>query len=175
MRTGRPEKTDQELWRSLVPGGDVASGPIPPVSDAELAAWLEGRLSENAAARVDRALTADPALRAAAFELSEILGQPLPAPPQRLVVRAQALVGFEAERQAPRRGFASLLAPLFNLGFSLQRTAMASAAVVLAITGFMVGGGLGESYAQERHGSRTAAASNSDTLSELSDLFTDGI
>lgn len=163
------EKTDQELWRSLAADREGAPGSV---SDSDLAAWLEGRLTEGEAARIDRALAIDPILRNAAFDLSEILGQPLPTPPQRLVVRAQALVGFEAEREAPRRGFSSFLAPLLS-GFSLQRASMASMVVVLAVAGFMMGGGLGESYAQQRQGSLTRTAAP-DALSELGDLFIDG-
>lgn len=172
MSTERRETTDQELWRSLAAGREVVPGSVPKVSDADLAAWLEGRLSEGDAANIDRAMAADPALRSAAFELSELLGQPLPTPPSRLIVRAQALVGFEAEHQAPRRGFSSFLAPLLNIGFGMQRAAMASMAVVLAIVGFMMGGGLGESYAQERRGN--LITTTPDTLSELGDLFTYG-
>ena len=173
MRTDKPEKTDQELWQSLAAGRDVAPGPVSAVSASDLAAWLEGRLSETQAAHIDRAIALDPKLRSAAFELSEILGQPLPPPPQRLIVRAQALVGFEAERKAPRRGFSSFFAPWLTAGFSLQRAGMASMAVVLAIMGFMMGGGLGESYAHERKGSLVRPATT-DTLSEIGDLFNDG-
>ncbi len=173
MSNQRPEKTDQELWRSLATGRDVAPGPVSTISEDDLAAWLEGRLSEAQAAHIDRAISRDPELRSAAFELSEILGQPLPAAPQRLIVRAQALVGFEAERRAPRRGFSSFLAPWLSTGFGLQRAGMASMAIVLAIMGFMMGGGLGESYAHERQGNLVRPAST-DTLSEIGDLFNDG-
>jgi anti-sigma factor RsiW len=159
MTTNRPEMTDQELWRSLAADrGGVAGA----VSDTDLAAWLEGRSSEADAGRIDAAIATDPALRAAALELSEILGQPLPAAPERLVVRARALVGFDAEHAAPRGSF---LSSLMGWRFGIQRAAMASLAVLIAITGFMMGGGLGSSYAQDRQG-KTA-----DRLSELSDIF----
>jgi anti-sigma factor RsiW len=162
MTTNRPEMTDAELWRTLAMDRDGA--PVA-VSDMDLAAWLEGGLSEAEAGRIDRALAADPALREAALELSEVLGQPLAASPERLAVRARALVGFEAERAKTRGSF---LGALTGWRFSVQRAAMASFAVVVAIAGFTLGGGLGSSYAQDRH-SRTA-----DPLSELSDLFIDG-
>ena len=108
------------------------------------------------AARIDAAVAADPALRQAALELADILGKPLPAAPPRMAVRAQALVGFEAERQAPRKSWLAGLLPAFGQGFGLQRGALAGMAVVVAAVGFMLGGGLGESYATEqvRLGSR---------------------
>jgi anti-sigma factor RsiW len=171
MTTKRPEMTDRELWRSLATGRDgLASERAPgPVSDTDLAAWLEGRLTEFQAERIDRAMAADPALRQTALELSEVLGKPLPTPPDRLIVRAKALVGFEAEHAAPR-GFAGPLASLFPNGFRAgpQRAAMASLAVVIAVAGFMLGGGLGESYAKQRGQARH------DALSEFGELFRDG-
>src|ERR1044072_1564562 len=48
MSTERPTQSDKELWRSLA-ADRVASGPV---SDLDFAAWLEGRLSETAAARI---------------------------------------------------------------------------------------------------------------------------
>jgi hypothetical protein len=159
MTTNRP--TDRELWRTLAMD---RTGAPSAVSDVDLAAWLEGRLAEADAGRIDRAVAADPALRTAALELSEVLGQPMPAAPERLLVRARALVGFEAERAKPR---GSLLSALTGWRFATQRAAMASFAVVIAIAGFMLGGGLGSSYAQDR---QKAA----DPLSELSDIFNDG-
>ena len=82
-------------------GPCVASGAV---SDLDFAAWLEGRLSETAAARIEAAVAADPEMRRAALELSEVLGMPLPAAPARLEVRAKALVGFEVEQRAGRVG-----------------------------------------------------------------------
>jgi hypothetical protein len=142
MSTDLNPKTDKELWLSL------ATGPIASTaaSDMDLAEWLEGRLSETAAARIEAQVSANPEMRMAALELADILGKPLPAPPDRMAIRAKALIGFKTERQAPGRGWLQSL-----LGsFALPRAAMASAAVVLAITGFMMGGGLGESYAHEK-------------------------
>jgi len=165
--TKQPEVTDQELWRSLATGRDGVPGTI---SDTDLAAWLEGRLPESQAERIDRAMAADPVLRQAALDLSEVLGQPLPAPPERLIVRAQALVGFETERATPS-GFNSFLASLFpRLRAGPQRAALASIAIVVAVAGFTLGGGLGESYAQERYGNRTVPY---DSLTELGEFFRD--
>src|SRR5882672_6067730 len=99
MSTERPTQSDRELWRSLA-ADRVAPGPMSgAVSDLDFAAWLEGRLSETAAARIEAAVAADPEMRRAALELADILDKPLPAPPARLEVRAKALVGFEVERR----------------------------------------------------------------------------
>lgn len=147
-----------------------------PVTEMDLAAWLDGNLPETAAARVEAAMAADPELRNAAFELADILGKPLPAAPPRMAVRAQALVGFEVERETPRRSWLASLLPAFGQGLSLQRGAMAGIAVMVASVGFLMGGGLGETYAHQRHGtgaSSFVAPFGSDTTNELNDLFSD--
>ena len=106
--------------------------------------------------------------------LADILGKPLPVAPERLAVRAQALVGFAAERQLGHGG--GFFGRLFSSGtrYALQRAAMAAVAMVIAGAGFIVGGGLGESFAQQRYGSNVTQASSSETSSELTD-FSDGI
>src|SRR5713226_3926794 len=101
MNTERTPLNDKELWRSLAAARDDAPEVV---SDLDFAAWLEGRLPETAAARIDAAVAADPEMRRAALELADILGKPLPAPPARLEVRAKALAGFEAEQEARRVG-----------------------------------------------------------------------
>jgi anti-sigma factor RsiW len=170
MSTERTPRTDKELWQSLAADRNVAPGAV---SDLDLAAWLDGRLPEAAAARIDAAVAADPDLRRASFDLADVLGKPLPAAPARMAVRAQALVGFEAER---RSGQASgFLGRLVSSGtrYALQRTAMATMAIVIAGAGFIVGGGLGESFAQQRYGSDVTRTA-SETSNELTD-FSDGI
>jgi len=167
MSTERPTQSDKELWRSLA-ADRVAPGQV---SDLDFAAWLEGRLPETAAARIEAAVAADPEMRRAALELADILGRPLPAAPARLEVRAKALVGFEVER---RRGREGLFDWLFakDRRFAMQRLATLTAAVIIAISGFMLGGGLGESMAQERYASTT----QTDTANELTEfLASDGI
>jgi len=114
----------------------------------------------------------DPEMRRAALELSEVLGQPLPAAPARLDVRAKALVGFEVEQRAKRTGMFDWLFAS-DRRFVLPRVATLTAAVIIAISGFMLGGGLGESMAQERYAS---ASQTSDTANELTEfLGSDGI
>jgi hypothetical protein len=165
MSTDRNLKTDKELWQSLAIGPVASTA----VSDMDFAAWLEGRMSETEAARIEAAVAADPEMRRTAMDLSEILGMPLPTAPARMAVRAQALVGFAVERQRANRGW---LAGLFD-GFALPRAVMAAATVVVAISGFMMGGGLGESYAQEKH---PITASTTQSTNELTSFFTaDGI
>ena len=122
MSTERTPMSDRELWQSLATDRSVAPAAV---SDMDFAAWLEGRLPEATAARIEAAVASDPAMRQAALELADVLGMPLPAPPPRMTVRAQALVGFEAERQAPRKSWLAGLFPAFGQGFALQRGAMA--------------------------------------------------
>src|SRR5438270_13022402 len=109
MSTERIPLSDKDLWQSL------STDRVPPaaVSEMEFAAWLEGRLGEADAARIDAAVSASPELRRAALELSDVLGKPLPAAPPRVAVRAQALVGFDVEKRAGRSWLAGLL-PAFG-------------------------------------------------------------
>ena len=167
MTTERTPRTDKELWRSLAPDRDVAPQAI---SDLDFAAWLEGRLPEAAAAQIEATVAADPVMRRAALELADVLGKPLPAAPERLAVRAQALVGFATDGQVGHGG--GFFGRLFSSGtrYALQRAAMAALAIVIAGAGFVVGGGLGESFAQQRYGSEAAKV----TSGELTD-FSDGI
>lgn len=147
MSRENTQETDKELWRRLAPAGGGMPQPVP---ELDFAAWLDGRLSEAEAAAVEAAVAADPALRRAALELSELLGQPLPAAPTRLEVRACALVGFEVERRQRRLGlFDWLLAS--GRRFMVQRVATVAAAVIVAISGFFMGGGLGALLSEERH------------------------
>ena len=172
MTTDRNLKTDKELWQSLATGPVASDVVSEAVSDMDFAAWLEGHLSETEAARIEAAVSSNPEMRLAAMDLAEILGMPLPAAPARMAVRAQALVGFEAERTAARRGW---LAGLFE-GFAVPRAVMAAATVIVAISGFMMGGGLGESFAQEKNAAKTEIVSTSQTANEMSSFFTgDGI
>ncbi len=167
MSTERPTQSDRELWRSLAADRTVAPGAV---SDLDFASWLEGRLSETDAARIEAAVAADPEMRRAALELSEVLGRPLPPAPARLEVRAKALVAFEVEqRTAQHTGRVGLFDWLFamNRRFALPRLATLTAAVIIAISGFMLGGGLGESMAQDRY------ATTSNELTEF--LVSDGI
>jgi len=174
MRTERTPLSDRELWQSLATDPSVAPAAV---SDMDFAAWLEGRLPEETAARIEAAVASDPAMRQAALELADILGMALPAPPSRIAVRAQALVGFEAERQVPRKSWLGSPFPAFRQGFVLQRGAMAGMAVAVAALGFTVGGGLGDTYIQDKYASGGAPSIpkpfGRDTTNDLNDLFAD--
>src|SRR5438477_1038839 len=176
MSTERIPLSDKDLWQSL------STDRVPPaaVSEMDFAAWLEGGLSEADAARIDAAVAADPELRRAALELSDVLGQPLPAPSPRLAVRAQALVGFDVEKRAGRGSWLASLLPVFGQGFALQRGALAGMAVIVAAVGFTLGGGLGESFATKKYamsepttGVTVKRPLGRDTTNELNDLFVD--
>jgi hypothetical protein len=175
MSTERTPLSDKDLWRSLAMDRVAPAA----VSEMEFAAWLEGQLGEADAARIDAAVSANPELRRAALELSDILGKPLPAPPPRMAVRAQALVGFDVEKRAGRGSWLAGLLPAFGQGFALQRGALAGMTVVVAAVGFMLGGGLGESYATQKYASAQPAGVTlskplgRDTTNELNDLFAD--
>lgn len=163
--------SDKALWRSLALD-DVARAPVP---DLDFAAWLEGRLPQAQAARVEAAVAHDPESRRAALELSEILGKPLPAAPARLEVRAKALVGFEVERATPR---GSLFDWLFarDRRFMMQRAVALTAAVIIAMSGFMLGGGLSESLADARYAATAGSGSATTGSNELTEfLVLDGL
>jgi hypothetical protein len=94
-----------------------------------------------------------------------------------MVVRARALVGFEAERRVATGGLFSkwLFGPSRQ---ALQQGVMAVAAVAIATGGFLMGGGLSESLARQGEGYPAAAsAGTSGALSnEVSEFFAgDGI
>jgi anti-sigma factor RsiW len=177
MSTERTPKNDRDLWQSLALDRAVAPAAV---SDLEFAAWLEGNLPETETARIDAAVATNPEMRLAAMELAEILGKPLPAAPDRMAVRAKALVGFETERRTSRSfGWLAGLLPSFDGGFGFQRGAMAGAAVMIAAVGFMMGGGLGQSYAHEKYASAEPTTITNplgvDTTGQLNDLFTDSL
>ena len=185
MGTEKQPSSDKDLWRSLATGraGSVGAEPAA-ISELDFAAWLEGRLDAAEAARVEAAVANDPEMRRAALDLADILGRPLPPAPERVAVRARALVGFAADGGAPRR--AGLFDWLFTWDrrFAVQRAVAFSAAVVVAISGFLVGGGFGEQVATQRYAStltqaRVASATTATSASgtsELTDfLASDGI
>ena len=182
MTAERTPTSDKDLWRSLSLDRDLQPAAV---SDLDFAAWLEGRLSEPAAARVDTAVAHDPELRAAALELADILGKPLPVAPPRIAIRARALVGFPAERSLSSKSgilgmWLAALLPSFGGDLSLRRGVMAGLSVVIAAIGFAMGGGLGKSFAEQKYASAESTIAiprsfGADTSHQLNDLFTDSI
>jgi hypothetical protein len=177
MSTERILPDDKALWRSLATPPPAESEPV---SDMDFAAWLDGQLPEAAAARIDAALAADPALRLTALELADILGKPLPAASPRMVGRAQGLVGAVAGGRPARRSWLAVLLPDFAEGFGFQRGALAATAVAVAAVGFMLGGGLSQRYENSVYAASQSSQSNGttvtpfrDTTGDLNDLFTD--
>lgn len=165
MNDRDPIGTEQEraLWARLKASAPAAEpARLPPVFDDELAAWLDGRLPPDAAARVEARLAADPKLLDLALDTAGALREAAHPAPDRLVTRAQALVGFEADRQV--RGGGGLLAWLGGWRRQLELTAVAGAFVIVCGTGFSLGGGLQQAYADDRI----------NVVDVLADAFADG-
>ena len=172
MNTERTPLNDKELWHSLAATPDDAPKAV---SDLDFAAWLEGRLPETAAAHVEVAVATNPEMRRAALELADILGKPLPAAPSRVEVRAKALVSFEVEQRTRRAGLFDWLFAS-DRRFTMQRAVALTAALVIAVSGFMLGGGLGASVAEERYALNMPQTTSTDSSNELTEfLVSDGI
>ena len=152
-------------------GRGVAPGAV---SDLDFAAWLEGRLPETAAARIEAAVAADPEMRRAALELADVLGKPLPAAPARLAVRAKALVGFEAEQQAVARRLVRLAVRL-GPRFALQRAAMVTRRSSSPCPASCWAVASANRSPRSDMPSDDAARQLYHDSNELSDLFSDGI
>lgn len=169
MSADRTPRSDKALWQSLAIGGDDAPRRI---DDGEFAAWIEGRMTEADAAKVEMAIAADPELRRAALEIAGVLGRDLPAAPERVVVRARALVGFEAERTARGGWFDRWF--FSGPRYGVQRAAVTMAALVIAAGGFAMGGGLGASFIHEQLGAGNdqAMQAAADPSSEIGELLT---
>jgi hypothetical protein len=118
------------------------------VSALDVAAWLDGRLGDVDAARVEAALAADPALLSQALDASMAVREAAPdAASERLVVRARALVEPRVHA-APSVG--TLLGELFGRGWraGAQWSAVAAALLAVSVGGFSLGSGFGAAYAQ---------------------------
>lgn len=181
MRTERDNlpASDKELWRRLAVGGAVEPRPV---DEMAFAAWIEGRLGAAESAQIEATMAADPEMRRAALEIADILGKPLPAPPERMAVRARALVGFDADRRDARGDLSGTwFGRWLNWAspYALQRAAVTLAAVVIAAGGFTMGGGLGTSLMRQQQAEVTSsqkAGTPSDISTDISEFFaSDGI
>jgi len=138
---------DRALWVRLKASAPADGAPrLAPVSDAELAAWLDGRLPPDAAARVEACMAADPGILDRALDATSALREAAAPAPDRLVTRAQAIVGFQVEQQ---RSSGGLLAWLAGWRRQFEMALVASAFLVVCVTGFSLGGGFQEAYAEE--------------------------
>lgn len=150
MSDGDPAGTDMDraLWARLKAGAPAEATVSPvPVSDVDLAAWLDGRLPPEAAARVEACLAAEPEILDRALDAAAALREASATPPDRLVTRAQALVGFQAEHKPASSG--GLLGWLAGWRRQFEMALVASAFLVVCVTGFSLGGGFQEAYAGE--------------------------
>lgn len=150
-----PDAFGRALWQRAKAAGP-ASAPTAgrPIDDMMIAAWLDGRLVEAEAARVERHLIEHPQALQAALDIRNALADAQRAPvPDRVVVRAQALVGFEAERQVARGGLAGLFGTWRR---ALEMAAVGAAFVIVVAGGFSLGGGTQEAYAQSAQTSDAA-------------------
>ncbi|MGE3648552.1 MAG: hypothetical protein AB7G10_09470 [Reyranellaceae bacterium] len=151
-----PDAFGRALWQRAKASGQAAapSAAARPVGDAMIAAWLDGRLPEADAARVERYLVEHPQALQTALDTHNALADARRAPvPDRVVVRAQALVGFAAERRASGGGLAGLFGSWRR---ALEMAAVGAAFVVVIAGGFSLGGFTQEVYAQSAR-SRDAA------------------
>ena len=172
MTTERTPETDKELWRSLAPDRDVVPAAV---CDLDFAAWLDGRLSEKPRRPGSRPPSRPIPSCAAPRSIWRISwvspcrlrrsGWPFGPGAGRLRGRA---------RRARRRPVRTLAVLFAGHAYALQRAAMAAVAIVIAGAGFIVGGGLGESFAQQREGysrTETASTTSSETSNEFTEFF----
>lgn len=137
---------DKALWAQLkAEAGAPSTAALPPVSDRELAAWLDGRLAADAMARVEARLAADPTLLDTALDAAIVRHEATPAP-DRLITQAQALVDFEIDRKRSGGSFAWLA----GWRRSFEMAFVAGAFLIVCATGFSLGGGFQEAYAGDR-------------------------
>jgi anti-sigma-K factor RskA len=140
-----PDASGRALWQRAKAAGPVTAVAGHRVDDAMIAAWLDGRLSEADTARVERHLVEHPQAMQAVLDTRNALADAARAPvPDRVVVRAQALVGFEAERKVGGGGLAGLFGGWRR---ALEMAAVGAAFVVVIAGGFSLGGGTQEAYA----------------------------
>ena len=143
-----PDAFGRALWQRAKAAGRTTAlaAPARAVDDAMIAGWLDGRLSEADAARVERHLVEHPQALQAALDVHNALADARRAPvPERVVVRAQALVGFTAERRVTGGGLVGLFGSWRR---ALEMAAVGAAFVVVIAGGASLGGGTQEAYAQ---------------------------
>ena len=145
-----PDRQLFEQWRSHSAGAAVERPDM-----LTLAAYLEGRLDEDAAEAVEAALAADSALLDQVLDLRQPIEPE--SPPPAVLVRAQALVGTSSNIVPLRRAARSpRVAPWAAWG------AVAASLVLVSMVGF----NLGISTEQD-FGGTAGVASSSEALGDL--------
>lgn len=151
------------LWRRARQGWSPVRDDEAP-DDLLIAAWLDGRLAEEEAARLEARLAAEPALLDETLALREGLAAGPEVAPAGVVTRAQALrPKASAVRSAAAAG-PSLVERL--LGFSLRPalSALAGLALLLACAGAFE---LGRYQADRLDSTQSAEVSDSDLQVDL--------
>ncbi len=113
---------------------------------------IDGELSDRASARLERHLAACDGCRAMREDLRKIVAGAArletPAPSERVWLAVRAGLGRETAGQAEKRSRAFPRRPAFGLGLpALRYAGVAAAALVLVVTGVVVGSRLGRAPA----------------------------
>lgn len=156
------------LWRQARPHllergwspvrGDDAPDPL------LLAAWLDGRLAEDEAARLEARLAVEPAMLDELLSLREGLAAGPQEAPAAVVARARALRPAQAARRPAGVARPSLAERLFGFPLRPAVSALAGLALLLACAGAFE---LGRYQAERLDAPQAAAASDSDLPVDL--------
>jgi len=164
------DKTDEgaALWRRARRGWSPARDDAAP-DPLLLAAWLDGRLAEDEAARLEARLAAEPALLDEVLALREGLAAGAETAPAGMVARGQALRAPTDRRSVAPCAAAAAGPSLFDrlFGFALRPAmpALAGLALLLACAGALE---LGRYQAQQLDGTtQTAEAGDSEVPVDL--------
>lgn len=131
-----------------------------------LAAYLDGHLAEDEAARLEARLAADPALLDEVLALREALE--IETVPAGVVARAQALRPEKKERSAPSAARGSWFGGLFGVWLRPAFSAFAVVVLALACAGaFELGRYQGEQLDTTRSAGQSAEARDSDVPVDL--------
>ena len=161
-------KEGAALWRRVRP--DVLAGGWSALRDEEapeallLAAYLDGRLAEDEAARLEARLAVEPALLDELLALREaVKAGPETAPPS-VIARAQGLRAASAATASAATLQRSVLDRLLGISLRPAVPALASLALLLACAGAFE---LGRHQAEQLRAPQTLAASDSDLPVDL--------
>lgn len=148
----------RQAWGSRESGSAKARDPL------VLAAYLDGRLDEAAAAELEATIAGDPQLLAEVLALRAGLGAPLDPAPAPVVARAQALVAAAPAPVRPGTAVGGLLERLFG---AWLRPAVPAFAVLTLIVGCAGAFELGRFQSEQVLPQQTAGAGEA----ELPDPF----